>query len=140
MASNVNPVIQYDNAVIDYTTIAALIEAVNSHQNTIDQLVAGTLHTVQSTDSSGNVIGQTTGTKKVYGNSVPITTNSIHTLVDLSKGGFTAPPVVVGVVLSAGSKPVYCHMQTAPTKDKADFHYSVKTPAGAVLHYIAVGL
>ena len=135
-----NKIIQSDNAVIDYTTISALINTVNAHESTIQQLVAANTHSSTIVDTTtGNTI-TTTGQQIVQANHVSkITPSQFKSVVVTFPQPFNNVTSVIGVVQSTKGN-AYCYLSKTLAKDSAQFTIVAGTGVTTCnLYWIAVG-
>jgi len=138
-----NKIIQSDNAVIDYTTISALINTVNSQQSAIENLQATVNHTQLTVDPNTGVTSSTSGTQLIQGNHVQILGTSVT--VKFPKAFATIPSSVVGTVLSAKGDQAYAYVSKSVTQTEAVFTIVAKTApnsktTGMYLYWMAIGL
>jgi hypothetical protein len=122
-----NLITQPDNAVIDYTTITAMINAINTLQSEIDNINAA--------------VGKTPGgsTKTVQAGHMPI--NSPNQTITINfDTPFSTKPEVVGTVMYGGGTPLYCYMPHSIALDSVTFTLNAKVPKGtAYVYWVAVG-
>jgi hypothetical protein len=122
-----NLITQPDNAVIDFTTISAIINAINTLQGEIDNI-----NTANGKKATGSVTTVQSGHTAIASpnSSVKITFPT----------PFTANPTVVGTVLYGGGTPLYCYMHATPAKDSVTFNLNTKVPKNnAYIFWVAVG-
>lgn len=134
MASN--KIIQSDNAVIDYTVISAIIDAINSQQDIIDNLKTQQDSTVNQYDELGKIVSSIKGSSKTIGNKVAITKNPV--VVTFPAGSFTKVSAVVGTVVSTKKTNAYAYLQKFDNTS-ATFTI-VGTLTGCTLSWIATGI
>ena len=132
-----NKIIQSDNAVIDYTTISALINTVNQQQDQIESLQKATTHTDTTYDINGLQI-KSIGTMSFQSGRKLIENN--HVTINYS---FSKPPTVVGTVLSLSSKgnKAYAYIDKMPTASEASFTVISSSPSGTkgmYLYWVAI--
>jgi hypothetical protein len=130
-----NKIIQSDNAVIDYTVISAIIDAINSQQDIIDNLKTQQDTTVNNYDELGKLVSSRVGPLKTIGNKVPVTKNPV--VITFPSGSFTKVLAVVGTVVSTKKTDAYAYLQKFDN-NSATFTI-VGTLAGCSLSWIATG-
>jgi len=133
-----NKIIQSDNAVIDYTTISALINTVNQQQDQIESLQKATTHTDTTYDTVSGLPITTSGAISFQSGRKLIENN--HVTINYS---FSKPPTVVGTVLSLSSKgnKAYAYIDKMPTASEASFTIVSSSPSGTkgmYLYWVAV--
>ena len=134
MASN--KIIQSDNAVIDYTVISAIIDAINSQQDIIDNLKTQQDGIVNEFDDLGKLVSSSKGSSKTIGNKIAVTKNPV--VVTFPAGSFTKVSAVVGTVVSTKKTNAYAYLQKFDN-NSATFTI-VGTLSGCTLSWIATGL
>ena len=135
-----NKIIQSDNAVIDYTTISALINTVNAHESTIQQLVAANTHLSTVVDTTTGKTITTTGQQIVQGHHVSnITPSQFKSVVVTFPQPFNNVTSVIGVVQSTKGN-AYCYLSKTLAKDSAQFTIVAGTGVTTCnLYWIALG-
>jgi len=124
-------VIQSDNAVVDYTTIKALIETVNNLSDTVDKINLGSKTTDPAT---GKVVTQLVDASLQ-------TFNAGVSQVDVYfKKKFTDKPNVVATLMG-GSKATFAYIGTATdlTKSSVRFTLSQASTGSMTIFWVAVG-
>jgi len=138
-----NKIIQSDNAVIDYTTISALINTVNAQQSAIENLQATVNHTQMTVDPNTGQTSTTSGTQLIQGNAVPIKSTTVT--VKFPKAFASKPSSVVGTVLAANGDNAYAYVKQTVTATEAVFTIQAKTApnsktTGMYLYWMAIGI
>ena len=137
MASN--KIIQSDNAVIDYTVISAIIDAINSQQEIIDNLKTQQDSTVNNYDELGKLISSIKGSSKTIGKEYPLKADQKSATITFDSGSFTKVSAVVGIIKSSKSNSAYAYLQKFDN-NSATFTIIGKVPAGASISCIATGI
>jgi uncharacterized protein YlxW (UPF0749 family) len=137
-----NKIIQSDNAVIDYTTISALINTVNAQQSAIENLQAAVNHTQLTVDPNTGQTTAASGTRLIHAGHVPITGTSVT--VTFPSPFAKIPTSVVGTVLSTKGD-AYAYVSKSVTTTGAVFTIVAKTApnsktTGMYLYYVAIGI
>lgn len=138
MASN--RIIQSDNAVVDYTTITALINAVNDLQIQVDSINNATTHTSTTVNAAGQTVTSPTGQQIVRSGYEPFVANQSY--VDITYQGFAKAPNVVAMCsdTSGKARTAYLSKSAKPSATGARISISpVPTSTGGKVWWIAVG-
>ena len=134
-----NKIVQSSNAVVDYTTIQALIDAVNSQQQFIDNLQSASTAKSTMVDSAGNIISQVQGVQKIQSHAYKIEKGQTSLKFTFPEGPFQIIPYFVASV--SGTK-AYAYVASGSDITKADVKVTLSTPAdnGTYIHWVAVGI
>ena len=135
MASN--KIIQSDNAVIDYTVISAIIDAINSQQDSIDSLNSKNNQTITHTALDGTVV-TTVGPTKTLG-SFKAVDSSGNVKITFPSNYFNKVNSVVGIVFSPKKIPATVYL-TSFDNNSANFSVVAKSYTGMNVHWIATGI
>ena len=131
-----NKIVQSDNAVIDYTTIQSLIDAVNQQQQDIDNLNAGRKEYLPTTGSDGTVSTLKSGVQQIESGYVQITGSSV--VIKLLKT-YTTRPNITFSTQGAGPVTAWIAGESAwQGFNQVTVSLSAK-PTGGRLYWIAVG-
>lgn len=124
-----------DNAVIDYSILSQMINAINSIDSQLQSIVAN--QQASNTVAGGSV---TTALSKVVGGTASVATGA--TKVDIAVSGLKNIISVVGILEVPGAtSPIACSLSGASTgtgMTRQTFVFS-KLPKAAILHWIAYG-
>jgi hypothetical protein len=137
-----NKIIQSDNAVIDYTTITSMINAINDLQNQVDLMNnANTLSNTTVNPVTGQVVPSTSGALVVRSGTVQVPAGA--TTQAISYTGFKTAPTVVAMVSDAAGTARTAFMTnqaSRPTASGAIIHITPKVgTSNCFLFWIAVG-
>ena len=129
-----NLIPQSDNAVIDYTTISAVINAVNTLAKQVDELTG-------ISSSSKTTTGATSINPKLLqsGHEKITSTDGSKITITFEKQ-YVTKPTVVGTVMYSGGTPLYCYMPKSISTSEVTFALNKAVPKGtAYIYWVAVG-
>jgi len=133
-----NKIIQSDNAVIDYTVISAIIDAINSQQDIIDNLKTQQDTTVNNYDELGKLVSSRVGPSKTIG-SFKAVDSSGNVKITFPSNYFNKVNSVVGIVFSPKKIPATVYL-TSFDNNSANFSVVAKSYTGMQVHWIATGI
>jgi hypothetical protein len=138
-----NVVVQSDNAVVDYTTIQSLIDAVNSLSAEVDQLKVDNQAITTKVNADGTTSQVASGKQIIDSGNVPIPTSGKTVTVKFNKT-FSAKPDVTAIVMFA-SKAIVPFIASSADLTLSSVTFSLsEDPGGAKggtsrIYWIAVG-
>jgi uncharacterized membrane protein len=135
-----NRIVQSDNAVVDYTTITALINAVNDLQVQVDTLNSNTNHINTTVDASGNVVQKSVGPTVVHSGHQPFVAGQSY--VDITYPNFSSNPTLVATCSDNTGVARYAYFSGAnlPKTSSARINITpTPTKASGYVWWIVVG-
>ena len=132
-----NKVVQSDNAVIDYTTIQSLIDAVNNMQNDIDSIKLNQQQIIPTKTNDGTTGTVKSGIQQVDAGTIGLSSSTVK--ITFNKI-FSARPTLTCTVSGAGDTYAYIPGSTSWSGNNTVTVKIHGTPAGGSLHWIAVGI
>ena len=133
-----NKIVQSSNAVIDYTTIQSLIDAVNAQQQAIDNLSLSKQQYSTKVNSDGTVSVAKVGEQ--INDSGVVKATSLVTNITFNKA-FTQRPNIA-MTVSGGSQYAFIANGNAWNSTNSSVNVTINSApgSGTYIHWVAVGV